>query len=92
MEKIQNISPIYFSGYKVRYTQKQVKEITEKDERYDIVSTEHMGAHRNAVENKLQIMRKPAKLANYQSMTADTRKMEKSNQLRYLLIPARSSL
>lgn len=58
MGKIQNIYPIHFSGYKVRYTQKQVRDITEKDEQDDIVAKEHMRAHRNAAENKLQIISK----------------------------------
>jgi hypothetical protein len=58
MGKIQNIYPQHFNNYKTRYTQKQVTDVSSESEQNNIVASEHMRAHGNAIENKIQILSK----------------------------------
>lgn len=58
MGKIQKIYPQHINNYKTRYTQKQVTDVNSESEQDNIVVSEHMRAHRNAIENKIQILSK----------------------------------
>lgn len=48
----------YFSAYKVRYTQKQVPDVTSEGEQLEFMNAEHTRAHRNSMENKIQLLNK----------------------------------
>lgn len=56
MGKIQEIYPLHFSNYKVRFTQLQVEDVTSEQEQENIMLRTHNRVHRNARENKIQIM------------------------------------
>jgi len=58
MGRIQEFYPIYFSAYKIRYTQRQVEDITDTNRQSEIIAQEQRRAHRNAAENKIQISEK----------------------------------
>lgn len=58
MGRIQELYPIHFAGYKIRFTQKFVKDITNETMQDEIVWYNHRRAHRNPRENKLQIIEK----------------------------------
>jgi len=57
MGKIQNIYPTYFSSYKVRFTRKQVDDVTSELQQNELITLEHKRAHRDAKENKIQILK-----------------------------------
>lgn len=56
--RIQEIYPIHFSNYKVRHTQTKVKNLESNEEQENQILIEHKRAHRNAIENKKQILEK----------------------------------
>lgn len=56
MGTIQNVYPIHFSSTKSPYTKKLVEDITNEQEQENVISKEHLRAHRNATENKTQIL------------------------------------
>ncbi|XP_075157913.1 uncharacterized protein LOC142231180 [Haematobia irritans] len=58
MGKIQEIYPLHFSSYKIRFSQVQVEDVTNDQKQQDIISRTHNRAHRNARENKIQIIEK----------------------------------
>ena len=58
MGKIQELYPIHFSKYKVRFTRMQVIDVLSVQEQEDIIIKTHGRAHRNGRENKLQILEK----------------------------------
>lgn len=58
MGKIQEIYPPHFSNFKIRFTQREVQDVTDQQEREEIILATHNRAHRNARENKIQIMEK----------------------------------
>lgn len=55
--KIQELYRLHFSQYKVKYCRKMVTDLTEKIEQENKILKEHNRAHRNAQENKIQILR-----------------------------------
>lgn len=58
MGKIQEIYPNHFSSYKVRFTQNFVEDIISESDQETLIIETHSRAHRNAVENKSQILEK----------------------------------
>lgn len=56
MGLIQEIYPLHFVNYKIRFTQLQVEDVTGEQEQEDIILRTHNRAHRNARENKIQII------------------------------------
>lgn len=56
MGKIQNICPLHFANYKVRFTQNQDNDVTSEQEQERIIIETHKRAHRNHKENKAQIL------------------------------------
>ena len=61
MGKIQETYRKYFGQQrllKIRFTQKQLEDVQDENEQWNVVRNEHMRAHRCVQENKLQIMRK----------------------------------
>lgn len=54
---IQQIFPLHFSTYKIRFTQIQVEDVTSETEQEEIVINAHRRAHRNDKENKAQILK-----------------------------------
>ena len=56
--KIQAIYPLHFNQYKIRYTRKIVKDLTEPTEQESAIIMEHNRAHRSAAENKAQLLEK----------------------------------
>jgi len=58
MGRIQEFYPVHFSSYKIRYTQRQVEDINDINKQSEIIAHEHRRAHRNASENKAQILEK----------------------------------
>lgn len=58
MGRIQEIYLQHFNSYKFRYTQLIVNDIEDEDVQNKIISVEHKRAHRNAYENRMQILRK----------------------------------
>lgn len=58
MGKIQDIFPLHFSTYKIRFTQLLVRDIEKESEQDQIIISIHNRAHRGAVENRLQILEK----------------------------------
>lgn len=58
MGLVQEIYPLYFSSYKIRYTQKEVQNVQEESAQDEIIIKYHTRAHRNAKENLLQIIDK----------------------------------
>jgi len=57
MGKIQNIYPTYFKPSKVRFTQNEIDDVTLKSQQNEIITLEHKRAHRDAKENKIQILK-----------------------------------
>ena len=55
---IQNVFPIYFRDYKVWYTQKNVEDVTNEQDKEDIIIAIHNPVHRNSIENKAQVLEK----------------------------------
>lgn len=58
MGLIQEFYPLYFSSYKTRFTQKIVENVQSESAQDDIIIEYHKRAHRNANENRLQILEK----------------------------------
>lgn len=58
MAKVQDIYPLHFGNYKVRFTQSQVEDLTDETKQEMEIIQVHKRAHRNAHENKLQILEK----------------------------------
>lgn len=58
MGKIQDIYPLHFKTYKTRFTQIQVKDITNEAQQEEEILNEHKRAHRNSLENKIQLLQK----------------------------------
>lgn len=58
MGRIQEIYPFHFKGYKVKFTRLQVEDVTSGQEQENIILRTHNRAHRNARENKIQIIEK----------------------------------
>lgn len=56
MGRIQEIYPHHFNSYKIRYTQKFVEDIPNEVEQEEKIILTHRRAHRNAEENRLQIL------------------------------------
>lgn len=56
MGKIQEIYPIHFRNYKIRFTQKLVEDITDENLQEEKILSVHQRAHRNAEENRNQII------------------------------------
>ncbi len=56
--KIQTIYQVHFSNYRVRYTRKFIKDILNESEQETEIIKEHNRAHRNAIENKIQLLEK----------------------------------
>lgn len=54
--RIQNIHPIHFSRYRIKYTRKIVKDLVRESEQESEIVKEHKRAHRSATENKAQIL------------------------------------
>ena len=55
MGQIQQINPVHFNSYRIRFTQKIVKDIGNENEQDETILTCHQRAHRNAQENYLQL-------------------------------------
>lgn len=55
---LQNVFKNHFSKYKIRITQKVVEDVTLEERKFAIIEREHRRAHRNATENRLQILEK----------------------------------
>lgn len=53
---IQNLYVDHFSKYKIRIAQKIVSDVSSENRQYEIIDREHRRAHRNARENKMQIL------------------------------------
>lgn len=58
MGRIQEIYPNHFSSYKVRFTQNFVEDILSESDQETLIIETHNRAHRNAVENRSQILEK----------------------------------
>lgn len=58
MGQIQELYPIHFSNFKIRFTQSQVKDLNTIEQQEHQILVEHKRAHRNAIENKKQIIQK----------------------------------
>lgn len=58
MGKIQEIYPTHFYCYRIRFTQLQTQDVTDKHEQDEIIIKTHKRAHRNCRENKIQILEK----------------------------------
>lgn len=56
MGKIQEIYPLHFEKYRIRFTQVQVDDITNEEEQENIIIRTHNRAHRNCRENRAQIL------------------------------------
>lgn len=56
MGTIQNFYPDHFRNYKIRYTQLIVKDLVIPEEQEQCILVEHRRAHRNAIENKNQLL------------------------------------
>lgn len=54
--KIQTLYPLHFSRYKVKYCRKMIKDLTNNLEQENQILLEHNRAHRNAQENKTQLL------------------------------------
>uniref|UniRef100_W8ABC9 RNA-directed DNA polymerase n=1 Tax=Ceratitis capitata TaxID=7213 RepID=W8ABC9_CERCA len=55
---IQEFYSEHFKNFKIRFTQTQVKDVTDETEQEEIMINEHKRAHRNSRENREQIKRK----------------------------------
>lgn len=58
MELLQKVYLETFANYKIRITQRLVEDIKDEDKIWDLISKEHRRAHRNARENKEQLLEK----------------------------------
>lgn len=58
MGLIQTFYPEHFRNFKTRWTQKIVDDITNEEQQEEIILKIHCRAHRNAIENKIQILEK----------------------------------
>lgn len=58
MGKIQELYPFHFSNYKIRFTQLQLEDVISDNEQESLILRTHNRAHRNARENKIQIIEK----------------------------------
>jgi len=56
--KIQELYPSHLPFYKVRYTRKMVTDLTSEIDQENEILNEHNCAHRNAEENKIQLLEK----------------------------------
>lgn len=55
---IQEIYPLYFRNYRIRFTQNEVEDVNNESDQENIILEHHKRAHRNAQENRLQIIEK----------------------------------
>lgn len=55
---IQELYPLHFKNFKIRFTQLMVQDITDENEQDDLILSIHRRAHRNAYENKNHILEK----------------------------------
>lgn len=53
---IQNVYPLHFKNYRIRFTQCSVQDVTNEAEQDEIILSTHRRAHRNAQENRQQIL------------------------------------
>lgn len=58
LSNLQNVYVNNFSRYKIRVTQRVVEDVTIADRVFNIIEQEHKRAHRNARENREQILEK----------------------------------
>lgn len=58
MGLIQTLYVSHFSSFKIRFTQIQVEDVTDDSDQENIVTSTHRRAHRDAKENKVQILKK----------------------------------
>lgn len=58
MGQIQRVYPLHFSGYKIRFCRTLVEDVQDIEKQNRVMLCEHRRAHRNADENKKQIIRK----------------------------------
>lgn len=56
MGQIQNIYPLYFANFKVRFTQSMVEDVTDETEQEEKILKIHRRAHRNPEENRKQLL------------------------------------
>ena len=56
MGKIQNIYPLHFEKYRVKYTRRKVTDLTDETRQEEEILRAHKRAHRNSKENKEQIL------------------------------------
>lgn len=58
MGKIQNFYADHFRNYRMKFTQTKVIDVSSETEQEELILSEHRRAHRNAKENKLQLLEK----------------------------------
>lgn len=61
MGKLQEVYKTHFGDkklLKIRFTQRQLQDVREENEQWDLIHKEHYRAHRGADENKWQLLRK----------------------------------
>lgn len=58
MGRIQNFYAAHFTNYRIRFTQTRVRDVTSETEQEEVIISEHKRAHRNAKENKSQLLEK----------------------------------
>lgn len=58
MGKIQEIFPHHFANIRIRFTNLQVEDVKNDHQQDEIIISTHKRAHRNAKENKIQILEK----------------------------------
>lgn len=56
MGRVQEIYPLHFKDYRIRFTQKFVEDITGQIEQEEKILKIHRRAHRNAEENRIQLL------------------------------------
>lgn len=56
LQTLQELYDMHLRSYKIRITQRVVEDIQNEDNKYRIIQEEHRRAHRNAIENKEQIL------------------------------------
>lgn len=57
MGKIQEVYPLHFRNYRVRYTQQIVDDIADESDQEEKILSVHRRAHRNAEENREQLLK-----------------------------------
>lgn len=56
MGRIQEIYPSHFRDYRIRYAQRIVEDIPNEMEQEERILRVHQRAHRNAEENRIQLL------------------------------------